>query len=53
MLRGTLDAETVSNSDAVLLVTDHDYLDLNILENSDVPVLDTKNALKGASVEHL
>lgn len=53
MLRGTLDAETVSKSDAVLLVTDHDYLDLNILDNSDVPVLDTKNALKGASVEHL
>ena len=51
--RGTLDEGTVDTADAVVLITDHDYFDMNVLDRTTVPVLDTKKALKGEYVEYL
>jgi nucleotide sugar dehydrogenase len=39
--------------DAVVLVTDHDDLDLAALESGDAPVLDTKNRLRGPRITRL
>lgn len=43
----------VRGADAVILVTDHDDLDLDGLSNASVPVLDTKNRTSGANVTRL
>ena len=40
-----LNADALSGVDAVVLVTDHDDIDLEPLIRSEVPVLDTKNRL--------
>jgi len=39
-------AETVANADAIVLVTDHSGVDYRILEHVNVPVVDTRNALR-------
>ena len=51
--RATLDAESLALMDIAILVTDHDDLDLAILEASTLRILDTKNRLTGAHVERL
>ncbi len=51
--KARFEAGTFKGVDAVVLVTDHDDFDLDILNVLDVPVLDTKNVLTGASVELL
>jgi UDP-N-acetyl-D-glucosamine dehydrogenase len=39
-------AETVANVDAIVLVTDHSSVDYRILEQVNIPVVDTRNALR-------
>ena len=51
--RVDLDARTVETSDLLILVTDHDDLDLELLQGSTTPVLDTRNRLTGAAVTRL
>ena len=51
--RVDLDARTVEMSDLLILVTDHDDLDLELLQGSTTPVLDTRNRLTGAAVTRL
>lgn len=46
-------AETIASADAVVLVTDHEEFDLNLLAESPVPVLDTKNRVTGPTIERL
>jgi UDP-N-acetyl-D-glucosamine dehydrogenase len=46
-------ASAVRGADAVILVTDHDDLDLETLADCDAPVLDTKNRLAGPSITRL
>lgn len=48
-----LDADTIAASDLLILVTDHDDVDLHLLQSSSTPVLDTRNRLTGASVTRL
>ena len=45
-----LTAEEVERADIVILVTDHDDLDLACLEGAVTPVLDTRNRMSGANV---
>lgn len=49
----TLSHDTVSNCDAVVLLTDHDDIDLNLLSVNRPRVFDTKNVLTGANAVHL
>jgi UDP-N-acetyl-D-glucosamine dehydrogenase len=42
-----LDAQTVSAQDAVLVVTDHDSIDWNLVESHAALLLDTRNAVRG------
>lgn len=51
--RAAYTEETISGADAVVLITDHDDFDLDLLNSATVPVLDTKNRLSGANVERL
>lgn len=51
--RAELTTEALSGADAAVLVTDHDDLDLSILNSAPIPVLDTKNRLSGSLVERL
>lgn len=51
--RTFLNAANVRLSDAVVLITDHDHFDLDVLDAAEVPVLDTKNVLMGDAVERL
>lgn len=44
---------TLSTMDLAILLTDHDDLDLAILESNGTPVLDTRNRINGPSVERL
>jgi nucleotide sugar dehydrogenase len=46
-------ASAVGDADAIILVTDHDNLDLDALGDGPVPVLDTKNRLSGTAVTRL
>ena len=46
-------AATFDEADAVVLITDHDEFDLDLLNNAAVPVLDTKNRLNGITSERL
>jgi len=48
-----LTAETVDACDAAILITDHDDMDLSVLEGTSTRVLDTKNVLKGATTVRL
>ena len=39
--------------DVIVLITDHDDVDYEVLEASGVPVFDTRNRLRGESIERL
>lgn len=45
--------DSVSAADVVVLLTEHDCFDLEILKRAPIPVLDTKNVVKGNLVERL
>jgi UDP-N-acetyl-D-glucosamine dehydrogenase len=47
------DAREVSSADAVVLVTDHDAFDYELIKNHARYVLDTRNRLDGPSIERL
>jgi UDP-N-acetyl-D-glucosamine dehydrogenase len=51
--RVDLSLESTESADLILLVTDHDDLDLSVLEQTSVPVLDAKNRVRGANVTRL
>lgn len=51
--RAHLSQETMAGMDAIVLVTDHDNVDLAAIEGSGVPVLDTRNRLHGERVQRL
>ncbi len=51
--RVDLTAEQVNRADAVIVVTNHDDIDLSIIAASTKPVLDTKNCVTGDRVERL
>lgn len=51
--RVALTADTASAADAIVLLTEHDCFDLDILSSAQVPVLDTKNLVSGDFVERL
>jgi UDP-N-acetyl-D-glucosamine dehydrogenase len=46
-------ADALAGADAAVLVTDHDDTDITALNETTVPVLDTKNVLSGPSVARL
>jgi UDP-N-acetyl-D-glucosamine dehydrogenase len=48
-----LTEEALRSSDLVILVTDHDDLDLDLVGTSQATVLDTKNLVTGANVHRL
>lgn len=48
-----LTAAEVAAADAILVATDHDAFDYSLLDAADCVVLDTRNKLKGDSVERL
>jgi UDP-N-acetyl-D-glucosamine dehydrogenase len=45
--------DEASAADAVVLVTDHDRFDLDVLTASARYVLDTRNRVSGPHVEHI
>jgi len=45
-----LTEDALARADVAVLITDHDNLDLTVLSSTATPVLDTKNAIQGASV---
>lgn len=51
--RVDLTSSVLAQAQIAILVTDHDDLDLSVLNMSDIPVLDTKNALSGESTVRL
>ncbi|WP_285115797.1 nucleotide sugar dehydrogenase [Leifsonia sp. fls2-241-R2A-40a] len=51
--RAPYTAETLAGADAVVLVTDHEEFDLQLLAETSAPVLDTKNRVSGPTVERL
>ncbi|WP_091183858.1 nucleotide sugar dehydrogenase [Paramicrobacterium humi] len=51
--RRSLDPHTLESADAIVLVTDHDDFDLELLDTTPTPVLDTKNRLSGEHIERL
>lgn len=51
--RTGLDADEMGAHDIVVLVTDHDDIDLTLLDHPTTPVLDTKNRATGANVQRL
>lgn len=51
--RVELDAEVASRSDAVVIVTDHRDLDLDVLRSHADYVLDTRRSIDGSNVESL
>jgi len=51
--RVELTKEQANESDAVIVVTDHDDIDLSIVGASTSPVLDTKNCVTGGRVERM
>lgn len=48
-----LNAETLARSHAAVLVTDHDGIDYDLIVESSLGILDTRNTLQGAYVETL
>lgn len=53
IVRTKLSAESVDHADIIVLLTDHDEFDLDILSGRAVPILDTKNCVNGANVHRL
>ena len=51
--RSELTAAVLDQSDVVVVVTDHDELELALVANTSTPVLDTKNSVSGGMVERL
>lgn len=51
--KGQLDAALLESVDAAVLITDHDDFDLDQLNETQTPVLDTRNRLTGERVERL
>jgi len=51
--RADLTRESLAKADIAVLITDHDNFDLEVLNQSSVAILDTKNALSGNSVVRL
>lgn len=51
--RVELDGDILKKSDLVLVITDHDCLDLKLVESSGKRVLDTRNKLSGAWIHRL
>lgn len=51
--RVDLTATQLSGHDIAVLVTDHDDIDLSVLEGSTTPVLDTKNRIESANIQRL
>jgi len=51
--RVTLDADELAAADAVVLITDHDAFDLDLVVGHAAYVLDTRHRLDGPRVEHL
>ena len=51
--KALLNTETMSAADLVILITDHDDLELEILAKSSTPVLDTKNRTTGPNIVRL
>lgn len=49
----SLTDEMLASVDAAVLLTDHDGFDYGILENSQTPILDTRNRLRGELVDRL
>jgi nucleotide sugar dehydrogenase len=48
-----LDHATLENVDALVLITDHDDLDYELMVSSGVMILDTRNTISGPTVEVL
>lgn len=48
-----LESSTLSTIDVAVLLTDHDGMDLSLLEDASCPVFDTRSVLSGSSVERL
>lgn len=48
-----LSAQSLSEAHVAVLITDHDSLDMTILDQSQIPVLDTKNSLDGPHIIRL
>ena len=53
MTRVELTPEEVSSADAVVLLTDHDVFDLDMVAANAPLVLDTRHRMCGPTVEHL
>ena len=51
--KGSLDAATLDAADVIVMVTDHDDFDFDLLRNTTTAILDTKNKLTGEHVERL
>ncbi|TFD57531.1 nucleotide sugar dehydrogenase [Cryobacterium sp. Hh38] len=51
--KGSLDAATLDGADVIVMVTDHDDFDFDLLRNTTTGILDTKNKLSGEHVERL
>ncbi|HYI32395.1 MAG TPA: nucleotide sugar dehydrogenase [Glaciibacter sp.] len=51
--RTELTQEAAEKADIIVLITDHDDFDLDVLNLTTTPVLDTKNALRGSAVSRL
>jgi len=52
-IRAPYDRKTFDNAAAVILVTDHDDINLALVESLPIPVLDTKNRLTSGNAERL
>lgn len=48
-----LHADSLSCYDAAVVITDHDNLDLVVLEDTALPVLDTRDRIHSSNVERL
>lgn len=48
-----LTAESIADSDIAVLITDHSYLDVSLLENGSIPIFDTRARLTGPNVHRL
>lgn len=51
--QAALTRDTLKSVNAIVLVTDHDDLDYELMTSSEVSILDTRNALMGSMVEVL